>query len=134
MNIRSPLTALALTATLGLAVGCGGDEPEAPALPADTTGQAASDAEALANEAQNTAEGAAPAADDPASILGMEPKDAIAKVESLITSNKISEAKALLDKLIAMKDQLPADLQAQIDGLASQLAGGNLPSLPGLGG
>ncbi|MEM1211215.1 MAG: hypothetical protein AAGI68_02850 [Planctomycetota bacterium] len=126
MSTRSLLTAVALTATLGLAVGCGDDATTAE----DALNQADGESKSLIQQGED----AAKAAGDLAASLGMEPKDAIAKVESLLGENKITEAKELFDKLVAMKDQLPADLQAKVTELASKFTGGNLPSVPGLGG
>ncbi|MEM6552156.1 MAG: hypothetical protein AAF750_08515 [Planctomycetota bacterium] len=126
MSTRSLLTALTLTATLGFAIGCGDGT---------TTDDAASSAEGESKSLIQQGGDAAKAAGDLAASLGMEPKDAIAKVESLLGENKITEAKELFDKLVAMKDQLPADLQAKVTELAGKFTGGNVPALPGgLGG
>jgi hypothetical protein len=163
MTSRKLSLSIALVLTAALLAGCDDKKPEQPkvdstpkpALPsaddlkkgvqaadtaatdaakkaADATKTAAADATSKLTDASKAA---AAGASDAAAAAKTQAADWIAKLEDAVKANKLDDAKTYVDKIDAIKANLPADLKSKFDSLktmfdtAKAKAAGALPNL-----
>lgn len=119
------------SAVLGLAFFTGCDEGTTPSAVADKAAETAKDGAAAVKDATNTAADKAGELKDKATDLAAEaadllkdPKAAFDKLQGFVDTKKWTEAKGLLDKLMALKDKLPAEWASKLEALAKTITEG----------
>lgn len=112
------------SAVLGLAFFTGCDEGTTPSAVADKAAETAKDGAAAVKDAANTAADKAGDLAAQAGELLKDPKAAFDKLQGLVDTKKWTEAKGLLDQLMALKDKLPAEWASKLEAFAKTITEG----------